>query len=102
MSRPCSRCGGSKTSGAGFLCRKAGGCTVETLPCSYCKGSGVDPEYPAEWAAAGARLRALRQERDFSLRELARRMGASCVDLSQAERGVSDPARFLAYVETMP
>lgn len=54
-------------------------------------------------AHLGGRLRAIRQERGFSLRDLADRLGISVSAVSQIERGVLQPSvnRLLAIVSAL-
>lgn len=51
---------------------------------------------PADPAAVGQRIRALREAMDMSLRELALRCGVGAATLSQVERGESSPTLAVA------
>ena len=55
-------------------------------------GAGFDPA-----SGLGPRLRAVREERGLSARELARRIGCSASLISQIERGVSAPSAGVLY-----
>jgi len=50
----------------------------------------------SESAAVGARIKALREAMDFSLRDLAERSGVSATMLSQVERGATSPTLAVA------
>jgi len=50
----------------------------------------------SESAAVGARVKALREAMDFSLRDLAERSGVSATMLSQVERGATSPTLSVA------
>ena len=54
--------------------------------------AGFDPE-----TGLGPRLRAAREERQWSVRELARRIGCSASLVSQIERSVSVPSVGVRY-----
>lgn len=54
------------------------------------------PADPADPAAVGRRIRALREGMDISLRELASRCGVGAATLSQVERGESSPTLAVA------
>jgi len=55
--------------------------------CSVCNQTGKVSSETKEWIAAGKELRQKRQEADFSLREFAKVVGISVVDLSNYESG---------------
>ena len=72
-----------------------------SVPCRSCNGSGsVDSAFLAR-RALGAQIRSARTTRDLSLREAAKRLGVSSVVLSDAERGLSDPAALLEKVRSL-
>src|SRR5579859_5976250 len=54
--------------------------------------AGFDPE-----TGLGPRLRVAREERQWSVRELARRIGCSASLVSQIERGISVPSVGVLY-----
>lgn len=67
-------------------------CEWRYIPCNPCKGSGKMERDP-EWGVIGEALRRHRVDvLEMSMGELARKLGAGVVDLSDAERGRSDPA----------
>ena len=68
------------------------------LPCSVCGGSGALSGERAAWMRDGKRLRAFREERDFSLREAARWLGISPVDWSDAEHGKVCPNVYVSMI----
>lgn len=51
----------------------------------------------ADAEGVGARLRRVRVERGFSIRELARRVGCSASLISQVERGITTPSASVIY-----
>jgi transcriptional regulator with XRE-family HTH domain len=59
---------------------------IDTMPSDFDPGTGLGP-----------RLRAAREERGLSVRELARRIGCSASLISQIERGVSVPSVGVLY-----
>lgn len=84
----CPTCRGSKKGGAGFV-SGAGGCRVETLPCSTCRGNGSVPDDYLKRRAAGMKLRNEREGAGLSLGALARLAGTDIgpAHVSGAERG---------------
>jgi DNA-binding XRE family transcriptional regulator len=90
----CPRCKGNK-GGNGFVNRGAAGCAVEFIPCGVCRGQGMVEPHVRGWYDAGDKFRALRRQRDLSLREAAKVIGVSVVDVSEAERGIRDPEPFI-------
>ncbi|HJY94179.1 MAG TPA: helix-turn-helix transcriptional regulator, partial [Streptosporangiaceae bacterium] len=58
----------------------------------YIMSGGFDPE-----TGLGPRLRVAREQRQLSVRELARRIGCSASLVSQIERGVSVPSVGVLY-----
>jgi hypothetical protein len=70
-----------------FVTRKGGHCGMEHVPCSPCGGSGKLSAEDVTRIEEGRRRRDDRVARGLSLREEARRLGISAVQLSDLERG---------------
>ena len=81
----CPSCIGQGNS-EGFACGPAGG-RYTTLPCSVCKGAGSVSIDTASRYTLGRAMAKERNARDMSLREEAKRLGVSVVDLSDIEHG---------------
>lgn len=89
--KECPRCKGEKITW-GFACP---GFKYVEMPCEQCKGKGEVPESMTDWIKEGAKLRDDRLAREMTLRKEAKRLGISVTRLSEAERGVIDPATML-------
>ena len=84
----CPTCNGAKRNAA-LLCG-GGRCTQAVLDCRTCGGTGEVTEEHAARIAEGERLRHDRIARRVSLREEAKRLGISPVELSHREQGRCD------------
>ena len=89
----CPSCDGARTF-PGFVDGPSGGRFDAALPCGLCHGSGVVPLHVVHWLSVGRAHRERRVENDEGLRECARRIGISAVELSAMENGRADPARL--------
>lgn len=83
----CPDCDGQKRLYA-HLNRGSGGSGFEWIDCFRCKGSGEVPGEQAVWIFEGVKLRTERIALGRSIREQAKRLGISPVDLSEIERGM--------------
>jgi hypothetical protein len=86
MTHPCPYCSGDGTCVV-HIAHTDKPHTMEVLPCSFCDGTG---EVPPERLAAYQRGRTIRESRilrGVSLREEAKRLGITAVELSRIERG---------------
>ena len=70
--------------------------TMTPAPAEARGHSAAAPADPADLAAVGQRIRALREGMGMSLRELALRCGVGAATLSQVERGESSPTLAVA------
>lgn len=87
----CPRCKGDGGKvGFGFVTRDSeseGGCGIEPISCMTCAGSGqVDGNFRAR-CEIGESIRDIRLAGDYSLREFARMVGLTAVELGAVERG---------------
>lgn len=92
---PCYDCSGTGEQ-HGFACGP--GVSQTSWPCGTCKGSKVCPERDPAWRALGDELRELRVDLGFSMGDIARRFDLTVSQVSDAERGKTDPARLLLKV----
>lgn len=77
--------------GTGIACRAAMNTANVDIPCDRCKGTGECLHIMREWESWGLAYRLDRQGADQTLRERAKQIGCSVVELSQAERGIINP-----------
>lgn len=97
----CARCKGTGDGGPAFVHYADGVCRhEEKTRCSDCRGTGeVSDEYPRR-LQAGEQFRTRRQWLDLSLREAARRVGATPAEVSAVEHGRGDmPAHWMQAIE---
>lgn len=93
--RTCEDCGGRGEINYFCVLRDDGSGGPDTLRCYRCGGTGKD-SHPLEWRKAGQMMRASRIARGLSLREEAKRLGVSVVELSEMERGLRKPLSGLS------
>lgn len=65
-------------------------CSLESLDCPACAGKGEVSEAVLERLVEGRRMREDRLDRGLSVREEAKRLGLTAVQLGRLERGVMD------------
>lgn len=70
-----------------FVNRGDGSCTVERIPCSFCKGSGEVYDVQARKWEGGRKLSEARIAAGRSLREFAALLGLSVARMSDIEHG---------------
>lgn len=80
----CPACNGEK--GISLLCGPKG-CTPGHIPCHLCNDSGKVSEEVIKRYSEGRKKRDDRLSRDLSLREEAKRLGISPIELSYIETG---------------
>ena len=68
-----------------------------SLTCGRCGGRGECPEIMKEWQETGRQIKAARLERRVMLRDEAHARGVPLAMMSDAERGISNPAMLKAY-----
>lgn len=87
----CPDCKGEKRVFAHVNRGDGGSSGFEWINCLRCKGAGEVPDEQAVWMLEGVKLRTERMARGLSLREEAKRLGISPVELSAIERGMRAP-----------
>ena len=80
----CPRCEGAKVM---FFAFRAG-----SIPCFLCNGIGEISDEQAEWIKLGASHRLLRMKQGLSVREMAKQLGITVIQLSDMELGKTNPS----------
>ena len=83
-----------------FVNRGDGGCTVERIPCSFCKGTGDVYEVQARKYVEGRKLSEARIAAGRSLREFATLLGLTPARMSDIEHG-REGANYLRLHERL-